>query len=82
MAFSSSRVDTPSWYPFVLTRAYLGARGELPFRLMTFLEDAYRRDILRQNGAVYQFRHLRLQQRLAAISSRGKRSISDSGPRG
>lgn len=69
LAFSSSRVDTPSWYPFFLARAYLGVRGELPLRLMTFLDNANRRGVLRQNGAVYQFRHIRLQQRLAAMSS-------------
>ncbi|MEU4239372.1 hypothetical protein [Actinoplanes sp. NPDC026619] len=39
--------------------------GELPFRLMTFLDDAHRRGVLRQVGAVYQFRHARLQAYLA-----------------
>ena len=33
--------------------------------LDTFLADAYRRGVLRQSGAVYQFRHVRLQQHLA-----------------
>ncbi|MEV4348560.1 hypothetical protein AB0J83_29235 [Actinoplanes sp. NPDC049596] len=40
-------------------------RRRLPVRLMTFLEDAYRRGVLRKVGAVYQFRHLTLQEYLA-----------------
>ncbi|GGV95635.1 hypothetical protein GCM10015535_63320 [Streptomyces gelaticus] len=32
---------------------------------MAFLDDAYRRGVLRQTGAVYQFRHIRLQHHLA-----------------
>ena len=50
---------------FVATRAWLAVTGRLPWRLMGFLDDAYRRGLLRQNGAVYQFRHVRLQERLA-----------------
>lgn len=37
-----------------------------PVRLMHFLEDARRRNLLRATGPVYQFRHVRLQERLAA----------------
>lgn len=40
-------------------------RGALPLRLMSFLEDAHRRGVLRQAGGVYQFRHALLQERLA-----------------
>jgi hypothetical protein len=32
---------------------------------MDFLADAHRRGVLRQAGAVYQFRHIELQHRLA-----------------
>ena len=32
---------------------------------MSFLADAHRRGVLRQAGAVYQFRHIELQHRLA-----------------
>lgn len=39
--------------------------GHGPVRLMNFLEDAYQRGILRTVGPVYQFRHARLQNRLA-----------------
>jgi len=37
----------------------------LPWRMMAFLADAHQRGVLRRVGAVYQFRHISLQQRLA-----------------
>ncbi len=37
----------------------------LPWDTVAFLEDAYQRGVLRQAGAVYQFRHIRLQRHLA-----------------
>jgi hypothetical protein len=49
---------------FVATRIWLATTRRLPWRLMDFLDDAYRRGLLRQNGAIYQFRHVRLQERL------------------
>ncbi|MBZ9643508.1 NACHT domain-containing NTPase [Streptomyces sp. PSKA30] len=55
-----------AWGFFLLTRCWLALTGRLPFRLMTFLEDAYRRGILRQYGPVYQFRHQHLQESLAS----------------
>ncbi len=51
----------------VLTRIWLPLTGRLPWAVMAFLEDAYRRGVLRQAGAVYQFRHARLQHHLAGI---------------
>lgn len=54
-----------AWPRFLLARIYLAARGRLPWRLMTFLADARRRELLRQAGGVYQFRHIRLQETLA-----------------
>lgn len=41
-----------------------------PVRLMKFLEDACARGVLRTVGPVYQFRHARLQDRLAAPARR------------
>ncbi len=58
------------WGRFLLARAWLSLRGQLPLRLMRFLEDAHRRGVLRQSGAAYQFRHARLQDRLASINIR------------
>jgi len=54
-----------AWGSFILTRAWLAMRGKTPLRLMRFLADAHRRAVLRQAGAVYQFRHARLQDNLA-----------------
>jgi hypothetical protein len=44
---------------------WLAIRGKAPWRLKSFLDDAYDRTVLRQSGATYQFRHLELQLRLA-----------------
>ncbi|QFU88318.1 helix-turn-helix transcriptional regulator [Amycolatopsis sp. YIM 10] len=49
----------------VFTRFRLPLRGKLPWAVTAFLDDAYRRGLLRQSGAVYQFRHARLQEHLA-----------------
>jgi hypothetical protein len=49
----------------VLARFWLPLTGRLPWRVNTFLKDAHRRGVLRQAGAVYQFRHLRLREHLA-----------------
>ncbi len=54
-----------TWGRFSLTRLWLAARGKLPIRLMAFLEDAHARGVLRQAGAVWEFRHANLQRRLA-----------------
>jgi hypothetical protein len=55
-----------SWGSFVLARAWLAASRRLPWRLMTFLDDAHVLGVLRQAGPFYQFRHAELQRRLAA----------------
>jgi hypothetical protein len=54
-----------AWGAFGCARLWLAARGQIPLRFMAFLDDAHRRGVLRQVGAVYQFRHARLQERLA-----------------
>jgi len=54
-----------AWFRFCLARVWMAGRRQMPLRCLTFLEDAHRRGVLRQVGAVYQFRHLRLQEHLA-----------------
>jgi hypothetical protein len=54
-----------SWPSFVLTRGWLAVRRRLPWSLIDFLGHAHSRGVLRQVGAVYQFRHIELQHRLA-----------------
>ena len=57
-----------SWLSYSVTRVWLALTGRLPWRLMTFLEDARHRGVLRQAGPVCQFRHALLQERLARTS--------------
>ena len=51
----------------VFARVWLPLTGRLPWRLPAFLDDAYRRGVLRRAGAVYQFRHARLQEYFARL---------------
>jgi hypothetical protein len=56
-------------YPLTWTAslafAQLAIGWHTPARLLRFLEDARQRDVLRTVGPIYQFRHARLQDRLA-----------------
>lgn len=54
-----------AWSWLQATHLLLVLRGRLPLRLMRFLQDAHERGTLRVAGAVYQFRHRRLQNYLA-----------------
>ncbi|KOV30318.1 XRE family transcriptional regulator, partial [Streptomyces sp. XY431] len=54
----------------VLSRVWLPLTGRLPWDTASFLDDAYHRGVLRQAGAVYQFRHVRLQHHLSASFDR------------
>jgi hypothetical protein len=56
-----------AWGGLVVTRGYFALTRRLPWRLMSFLADAHQRGILRQVGAVYQFRHATIQDRLAHV---------------
>jgi len=56
--------DSQVW-PSALAAAQLAMRWHTPVRLMKFLDDARERNVLRTVGPVYQFRHARLQDRLA-----------------
>ena len=49
--------------------ARLAVSDRTPVRLMRFLEDARSRNVLRTVGPIYQFRHARLQDRLASQKS-------------
>lgn len=55
----------------VLVRVWLPLTGRLPWRVHAFLTDAYCRGVLRQTGAVYQFRHARLQDHLITYRPAG-----------
>lgn len=50
-----------------LTELVLGVRGTGRVRFINVLEDAHQRQVLRQAGALYQFRHAELQEYLTNI---------------
>jgi hypothetical protein len=72
----SGLVSSVTW-TVALTGAQLRRRDETPARLLWFLDDARKRQILRMVGSVYQFRHVRLQSRLAEARGTTLREISD-----
>jgi hypothetical protein len=68
VAGPAPHTDATAWPSYMLTRGWLTLHRRLPWPLMSFLADAHDRGVLRQAGAVYQFRHIELQRSL------GKRS--------
>ncbi|GFJ87091.1 WD40 repeat domain-containing protein [Phytohabitans rumicis] len=69
LIFALLALLTRAWPRFTLTRVLLAGQGRLPLRLLSFLADARDRQLLRQSGGAYQFRHVRLQERLADQST-------------
>ncbi|HEY0807671.1 MAG TPA: XRE family transcriptional regulator, partial [Pseudonocardiaceae bacterium] len=62
-----------AWGQWVaLARIWLPLTGRLPWRLVAFLDDACQRGALRRAGAVYQFRHARLQDQLIVMPKVGR----------
>ncbi|WP_156077266.1 hypothetical protein [Saccharothrix sp. NRRL B-16314] len=60
-----------AWGQWVaLARIWLPLTGRLPWRLVAFMDDACRLGALRRAGAVYQFRHARLQDHLTGALDR------------
>ncbi|WP_229074915.1 WD40 repeat domain-containing protein [Actinoplanes sp. DH11] len=68
---------THAWPRYLAVRAVLVLRGRLPWNLPRFLRYARQRGLLRQSGGTYQFRHARLQERLAG---RPAQSVPDPDP--
>jgi hypothetical protein len=60
-----SGVMTNLAFAIASTAVYLRLTAGFPLRLISFLEDARRRNVLRTSGQVYQFRHVTLRDRLA-----------------
>jgi hypothetical protein len=76
-----ARMSGGAYGGFVHARWWLAARGRTPLLLMTFLDDAHRRGVLRQTGAVYEFRHDALRRYLVSSGSRpGNRARRPSAP--
>ncbi|MDH6604462.1 tetrahydromethanopterin S-methyltransferase subunit F [Streptomyces sp. SAI-208] len=54
------------WMEYLVAQVRLAVMRRVPWHFMSFLADAHeRRGVLRQVGAVYQFRHIDLQRHLA-----------------
>jgi hypothetical protein len=51
---------------YLIVSGWLVARGQLPRRLVAFLDDAHRMGLLRRTGNTYQFRHAELHDYLAS----------------
>lgn len=67
LTFALARLMLSAWGTWLLfARLWLPMTRRLPWRPKRFLEDAYNRGVLRQAGAVYQFRHAQLRDHLAA----------------
>jgi hypothetical protein len=69
-----------TWPSYMLARGWLAWHHRLPWRLMSFLADAHQRGVLRQVGAVYQFRHIELQHRLANREADKQKTDSSATP--
>ena len=67
-------MQEPAWVGFIVTSRWLAFRGQLPWNVMRFLDDAHRLGLLRTAGAVYKFRHAELQDHLA--KTRGEPSTN------
>ncbi|TDP92794.1 NACHT domain-containing protein [Labedaea rhizosphaerae] len=68
LAISLGAASLTAWGAWmVFARVWLPANGRLPWSVPEFLEDAYQRGVLRRSGAVYQFRHARLQDHLTQV---------------
>jgi hypothetical protein len=62
----SVAVTVSMWGAFNVSRFWLAGTGMLPIQVMTFLNEAYCRGVLRQVGGSYQFRHTGLKEALLA----------------
>jgi hypothetical protein len=70
-----------AWGEWLLARWWLAATGRLPWALLAFLSDAQRRGVLRREGGIYEFRHARLQDSLAAAIPAQRRESRPAAPR-
>lgn len=78
--FGALLLVSRAWPRFVVVRLIYAASGRLPWRLMRFLADARNRQLLRQVGGTYQFRHARLQERLVSRAALDRLPIPEGTP--
>lgn len=75
IALASSHASA---FALAVTALFVTGRG--PLRLLRFLRDAHRRQVLRRVGWAYQFRHHRVQERLAERHAVGAACAGGGGP--
>jgi hypothetical protein len=73
----SSLVFTP-WPRFRTAGAWLAITGKLPWKLMSFLDEACEHGVLRQVGITFEFRHELLQNSLAARNALSEKPLGSS----
>ncbi|MEV6777263.1 hypothetical protein [Streptomyces syringium] len=64
------------WSRWLLAKSCLAIAGRVPWSLMEFLRDAHHGGLLQRSGGVYRFRHLRLQEHLAARTGRSAPDVT------
>ncbi|MCB5178307.1 NACHT domain-containing protein [Streptomyces antimicrobicus] len=64
-----------TWGSYLVSRIWLSLTGRLPWRFWTFVDTAHALGVLRQTGAVHQFRHLRVQEQLSGGRKPVRRSV-------
>jgi hypothetical protein len=69
VVFGFGTLFSTAWGTFLLSRLWLTGRRKLPLRLITFIDNAHRKGILRQVGSTYLFRHIQLRDRMAALTA-------------
>jgi hypothetical protein len=65
-----------AWFVYLAATFRFARAGQLPLRLMAFLDDAHRLGLLRAAGPTYQFRHAELQQYLVETFRLDRKSSS------
>ncbi|MFE7095598.1 NACHT domain-containing protein [Streptomyces erythrochromogenes] len=63
-----------AWGSYQVSRVWFCLTRRLPWRFWAFLDDAHERGVLRQTGAVHEFRHLRVQELLGGRGDPSARS--------
>ncbi|MBW5482445.1 NACHT domain-containing protein [Streptomyces bambusae] len=64
-----------AWGSYQVSRTWFWLTRQLPWRFWTFLDDAHERGVLRQTGAVHQFRHLRVQEQLSGAGTSSRSAV-------
>ena len=77
LAFGFYHAASPS---FMLSSWWLALTRKLPWRLMAFLDEVHQKSILRQFGAVYQFRHEKFRVHLARTDAADAQPPTGGGP--